>query len=215
MLILHGFALSNYYNKVKLVLLEKEVPFQEHLTWPDKSPGLLEHSPLGKIPYLETAQGTLCESQVIVDFLEQAYPSKALMPGDAFAAAKVRELIVFLELHLELEARKLYPQAFFGKSVADDIKTGVHANLVRNIKAFTQLVKFSPYIAGNELSLADCAAAVHLPLIAMASKAIFKEDLLASLPIQRYMKMLGERASMQKVAQDRKANQEIAAARMR
>jgi glutathione S-transferase len=29
MLTLHGFAISNYYNKVKLALLEKGVPFEE------------------------------------------------------------------------------------------------------------------------------------------------------------------------------------------
>ena len=28
-----GFAGSNYYNKVKLALLEKGVPFEEELAW--------------------------------------------------------------------------------------------------------------------------------------------------------------------------------------
>jgi glutathione S-transferase len=49
MIKLCGFALSNYYNKVKLVLLEKEIPFTEELVWADRSPGLLEKSPLGKV----------------------------------------------------------------------------------------------------------------------------------------------------------------------
>jgi glutathione S-transferase len=33
MLKLCGFAASNYYNKVKLALLEKGVPFEEKLAW--------------------------------------------------------------------------------------------------------------------------------------------------------------------------------------
>ncbi len=33
MLKLCGFAASNYYNKVKLALLEKNVPFEEVLAW--------------------------------------------------------------------------------------------------------------------------------------------------------------------------------------
>ena len=39
MLTLCGFSASNYYNKVKLALLEKGVPFQEQLAWvgPDRS----------------------------------------------------------------------------------------------------------------------------------------------------------------------------------
>ena len=33
MLKLCGFAASNYYNKVKLALLEKGIPFEEELAW--------------------------------------------------------------------------------------------------------------------------------------------------------------------------------------
>lgn len=33
MLTLCGFSAGNYYNKVKLALLEKGVPFQEQLAW--------------------------------------------------------------------------------------------------------------------------------------------------------------------------------------
>lgn len=53
MLKLCGFAGSNYYNKVKLALLEKEVPFEEELVWTDRSPELLVRSPLGKVPFLD------------------------------------------------------------------------------------------------------------------------------------------------------------------
>ena len=33
MLTLCGFSASNYYNKVKLALLEKDLPFTEELAW--------------------------------------------------------------------------------------------------------------------------------------------------------------------------------------
>ena len=210
-----GFALSNYYNKVKLVLLEKGISFEEELVWADRSPSLLENSPLGKIPYIETASGALCESQVITDYLEAAYPQPALMPADPFAAAKVRELIAFMELHLELVARELYGQAFFGGTVSDEMKTRTQKQLARNVKAFATLAKFGPYIAGPEFTLADCAAVVHLPLVSISCKAVFGEDPLAGLPVRDYTKMMGERASLQRVNADRKANQVLAAARQK
>jgi len=112
MIKLGGFSASNYYNKVKLQLLEKEIPFEESLQWPGGDAAVRSNSPLGKIPFLLTEQGALCESQVICDWVEASFPKPALMPTDPFDAAKVRELIVFLELHLELVARRLYPQAF-------------------------------------------------------------------------------------------------------
>ena len=61
MLKLCGFALSNYYNKVKFALLEKGVPFTEELTkvGPWAVPGLMERTPFGKVPFIEAAQGTL------------------------------------------------------------------------------------------------------------------------------------------------------------
>jgi glutathione S-transferase len=213
MIKLCGFALSNYYNKVKLVLLEKEIPFTEELVWADRSPGLLEKSPLGKVPYIETEQGVLCESQVIADYLEAAFPQKPLMPADPFAAAKVRELIVFIELHLELVARELYGQAFFGGTASEETRTRVQKQLKRNIKAFAQLAKFGSYIAGDELTLADIVALVHLPLVSMATKAVYGEDMLADLPLRDYLKRLGERETVRKVNQDRKENQALAAAR--
>ena len=88
MITLHGFPVSNYYNKVKLALLEKNVPFSEALAHPKKlTPDNLVASPLGKIPFITTPQGTLCESQAIIDYLELAYPQPALLPADPFAAA--------------------------------------------------------------------------------------------------------------------------------
>jgi glutathione S-transferase len=213
MIKLCGFALSNYYNKVKLALLEKEIPFEEELVWADRSPALLEKSPLGKVPYIETEHGALCESQVINDYIEAAYPQKPLMPADPFAAAKARELITFMELHLELVARELYGQAFFGGTVSDEIKARTQKTLVRNIKAFAKMAHFGPYIGGAEMTLADCAALVHLPLISMATKIVYGEDLLAALPVRAYTDMMGQRATVQKVNADRKANQALAAAR--
>jgi glutathione S-transferase len=204
-----GFAVSNYYNKVKIALLEKGIAFEEELVWADRSPGLLEKSPLGKIPYFETDKGALCESQVMVEYLEAAYPENPLLPADPFAAAKVKELITFMELHLELVARELYAEAFFGGKVSDEMKERAHKLLVRNAQAFAGLARFNPYVAGAEFTLADCAAAVHLPLVSMASKAVFGEDVLAALPVRDYTRMLGERPSLQKVNADRKANLEL------
>jgi len=209
MLKLCGFASSNYYNKVKFALLEKGVEFEEELVWADRSPELLARSPLGKVPFFETERGALCESQVMMEYLEAAFPQKPLLPADPFAAAKVRELIAFMELHLELVARELYPEAFFGGKVSDEVKARTQKLLARNVNAFAKLAKFSPYVAGDEFTMADCAAMVHLPLVGMASKAIYGEDALADLPVREYARFMGERPAAQRINAERKANQEL------
>ena len=213
MLTLCGFGASNYHNKVKLALLEKGVAVEEELVWVGETDPLA--SPLGKVPYLKTAQGTLCESSVMLDYIEQAYPAHPLMPQDAFAAAKVRELMTFLDLHLELVARNLYPEAFFGGKVSDSVKEKVGAQLEKNVAAFAKLAQFKPFIAGTELSLADCTAAVHLPLITAVTKTIYGRDFLVGLPVKDYMKMWSERPSMQRVHADRKVSNELFMSRMK
>jgi glutathione S-transferase len=217
MITLCGFAVSNYYNKVKLVLLEKGVPFEESFVGAGSADeAVLDASPLGKIPFLRTEAGTLCESQVICDYLEAAYPQPALLPADPFAAAKVRELSTFIDLHLELVARELYTQAFFGGTVSEAAQARVRKLLVRNIAGFKRLAKFSPFVAGDSFTLADCSAWVSLPLVAMATKIVLGDDLLATAGIdwKAYGRLIGERASAQRVAADRKAAEvEMAAAR--
>ena len=209
MLTLCGFAASNYYNKVKLALLEKEVPFEEKLVWADRSPALMEKSILGKIPYFEIGDQVICESQVMAEYLEDAYPQKPLMPADPIERAEIRHLIMFMELHLELVARELYGEAFFGGKVSDETKVRVEKILKRNTAAFGKLAKFSPFVAGSTFTLADCVALAHLPLVGQATKAIYGVDMLADYPIRDYVKKLGERASVQKVDADRRTNREL------
>jgi len=209
MLTLCGFAASNYYNKVKLALLEKEVPFEEKLVWADRSPALMEKSILGKIPYFEIGDQVICESQIMVEYLEDAYPQKPLMPTDPVERADIRQLIIFMELHLELVARELYAEAFFGGKVSDETKVRVEKILKRNTAAFGKLAKFAPFIAGSTFTLADCVALVHLPMVGQATKAIYGVDMLADYPIRDYVKKLGERTTVQKVDADRRINREL------
>lgn len=209
MLTLCGFGLSNYYNKVKLALLEKQIPFAEELVMTgSKDDAVLSATPLGKVPFLKTPQGPLAESQVICDYLEAAYPAHPLLPADPFAAAKVRELCTFIDLHLELVVRQLYPQAFFGGTVSDDTKERVRKQLGRSIPAFQRLAKFSPYVAGEQFTLADCAAFVSLPLVGSATKRVLGEDLLAGAGTdwKAYAALIAQRPAAQRVEADRKAD---------
>jgi glutathione S-transferase len=208
MLTLCGFPVSNYYNKVKLALLEKNVSFvEEHVKTGLTDEAVLSASPLAKIPFIRTPQGNLCESEAIVEYIEAAYPHPPLLPADPFAAAKVRELCIYIDLHIELVARELYYQAFFGGTVSESNQVRIRKQLEKNIAAAKRLLKFSPYAAGDIFTLADCAAFVSLPLVGMATKAIYGEDLLLAggVDYKEYVKFIGERPSAQKVLADRKA----------
>ena len=204
MLQLCGFSASNYYNKVKLALLEKGLPFEEELAWLGETDPAA--SPLGKVPYLRTPHGPISESAVMLEYIEAAHPDTPLLPADPFAAARVRELCLYLDLHLELVARNLYPQAFFGGKVSDGVRERSLAQLEKSAQALGQLARWSPFIAGDQFTLADCGAIVHLPLISAASKIVGGRDVLAGLPVRDYLARMGERETVKQLQADRKAS---------
>lgn len=214
MLKLCGFSASNYYNKVKLALLEKGIAFEEETIFPSQDEALKKDSPMGKVPFLRTPNGVLTESQVLVEYIEDSHPQPPLYPADAFLRAKCRELIEHLELHLELPARRLYRAAFFAGSLSDEVKSEVEKLLVKGLNSLAHLARFEPYIAGAEFSHADCAAFVHLPLVSQATKRIYGRDLVeALLPrAQPYLELISGRATAQQVDADRKLAMEALAA---
>lgn len=210
-----GFHVSNYHNKVRLALLEKGIAFDEDsTTFPSQKEEFVARSPLGKVPFLEVNGTVITESQVICEYLEDAYPQVPLYPQDALAKAKVRELIDYLELHLELVARRLYAGVFFGGTLSEETKKEVERDLAKGIRGFSKLVKFDPYIAGKQLTLADCSAFVNLPIISLATRLAFGRDFLEGMPqVKPYLKMLGERPHFWRVNEDRKAAAEAMADR--
>lgn len=205
MIKLCGFAVSNYYNKAKLVLLEKNIEFTEEVVVPSQDEALLKRSPLGKIPFIETEQGSLSESQVILEYLEEAYPQNPLYPVDSYQKAKCRELIQHLELNIELHARRLYKEAFFGGTVSEETKAEVKDRLQIGLSGLTRLTKFSPYIAGESFTAADVVAWLHFFMVSLSTQKVYGNDLVAQFipDYATYMQLIESRPSAQKVAADR------------
>jgi glutathione S-transferase len=94
----------------------------------------------------------------------------------------------------------------FGGQVSEGTKERVRKNLSKGIAGFAKLAQFSPYVAGDSLTLADCAVAFHLPIAVNACKLVLAEDLLAELPVKAYGQTMAENPHMQKVLADRKEN---------
>jgi len=207
MVTLYGSAISNYYNKIKLALMEKEIAFLEELVLPNQDEAMLKLSPLGKIPYIKSDDGYLSESQAILEYLEDAFPANPLYPAKAFERAKCREFIQHLELNVELIARRLYAEAFFGRTVSQEIKDEVRAKITSGLTGLARLMKLSPYALGDKFTAADVAAWPHLQLVSFATQKIYCQNLVVKyIPgIEAYIKMIESRPYAQKIGEDRTA----------
>lgn len=206
MLKLHGFSVSNYYNMVKLALLEKGLPFEEVTFYGGQAPNALEVSPRGKVPVLETEQGYLSETSVILDYLEQTQDGKALLPADAFGQAKVRELLKEIELYIELPARTCYPESFFGAPVESLIKERARAELLAGFATLKRNGRFAPYVAGEQLTLADLMFCFSVDLACAVGKKVLNIDFLADFPeAKALLELLGDNPHMARIRADKDA----------
>lgn len=201
MLKLYGFPVSNYANMVQLALLEKGVPFEYVLTFPNQSPDFLAKSPRGKVPALETPRGFLNEASVILEYLEDTGQGKPLLPSDPYERASVRALMKEIELYIELPGRLLYPAAFFGATAAEAIKAKAREDLLAGFATLKRHAKFRPYVAGDTFTLADIVFLYSVDLATRVGKQVLELDLLADLPqAPSLLRRLGENSHVKAIA---------------
>lgn len=206
MLKLHGFAVSNYFNMVKLALLEKGVPFETVVVHGGQSPEFLAISPRGKVPVLQTEQGYINETSAILDYLEERGEGRSLLPAEPYARAQVRALMKEIELYIELPARSCYLEVFFGGKVDEVTKSKAKADLLAGVATLKRHGTFAPYVAGAQFSLADLYFLYSLDLAGIVAKKLFALDLLAELPQARaLLALLEQNPHVQQIAADKQA----------
>jgi glutathione S-transferase len=203
---LHGFPVSNYTNMVHLALLEKGLPFEYVRTYPDQSDGFLARSPRGKVPCLETPQGFLNETSVILEFLEDSGGGRPLLPADPYQKAVARALLKEIELYIELPARSCFPEAIFGLSTPDAIKEKARAEILAGFATLKRHGRFAPYVAGDSFTIADIMFLYSVDIAALVAQRQFGLDVFADLPKAReLLARLGEKPNVQLIARQRDA----------
>ncbi len=206
MLKLYGFSVSNYYNMVKLALLEKGLPFEEITFYPTPTPESLAISPRGKVPVLGVDAGFINETAIILEYLEQTQKGSPLLPSDPFERAQVLAIAKEIELYIELPGRACYGEAFFGMSLPEAIKEKTKTELLLGFAALGRHGKFAPYVAGDSLSIADLYFLYSVPLACAVGQKLFGIDLLEEMPqAKALLERLEQNPHVQKIAADKEA----------
>ena len=199
---LYGFPTSNFYNKVKLALLEKAIPYEDVKIGPSQAEEFLRMSPMGKIPFIESNGRFIFESSVIFEFLETVYPQPPLLPTDPYEAALTREIIALVDLHLDAPARRLFSATRHGGQASPELLADVRKKLDRGVAVLTRVAKFAHIIAGSNYTYADAAAIATLPLLATLAQDFYADvaTLFTSIPgYVDYMARMAERPATVKV----------------
>ncbi len=204
MLKLLGFPASNYYNIVKMALMEKGADYEDVRVYSGSKEAFLSKSAMGKVPCLETPDGFISETSVILDYIEDAVDGPSFYPADPYERARARELVKYSELYLELPARRCYGEAFFGTGpVSQEVKDSVRPVLERGCQAIRRRGRFSPYLAGDKITYADMIFLHSFPMAAGVADIVFGWNLWDELPQAKdLLDLLNQRPSAIKIAQD-------------
>ncbi len=119
-----------------------------------KTPEYLKISPFGKMPSLKWGDFTLYESTVIMEFLEDLFPHKPMLPKDPKDRARVRLIIRILDLYYHVHTVALLSQVMVkerNQKVVDRHVTAINQTL----DILENLTGRGTYIVGETLTLAD------------------------------------------------------------
>ncbi len=177
MRLLYHLPLSPYARKVRIVLAEKRLPFEMRVekVW-ERRPEYLELNPANKVPTLIEENGLVIpDSNVICEYLEEAYPDTPLMGHTLAERVEVRRLVAWFdgtfaeEVTVNLVGEKFMKRLLGrGNPDAGALRAG-YTNLRQNMGYIGYLAETRKWLAGSELSLADFAAAAHLSALDFAS----------------------------------------------
>lgn len=96
MIALYEHPLSPYAQKVKILLLEKELPFESKrpspLDFANPNSEFVSASPRGEVPILIDGATRLFDSTIIAQYLEEKYPAKPMLPATPEARARIRSV---------------------------------------------------------------------------------------------------------------------------
>jgi glutathione S-transferase len=111
MIKLYDFKSSPNCQRVKVVLAEKNLPYEivpiDLRAQEQKTPDYLKMNPYGKVPVLTDDGTVLYESCIINEYLEEKYPTPALLPKDPGQKAKARILVDYGMAHFDVPYQKL------------------------------------------------------------------------------------------------------------
>ncbi len=166
---LYHYPLSPFSRKVRLSLAEKkiEVELVEERYW-EQDPDFLRRNPAGKVPILKLGNRTFSDSAAICEYLEESHPTPPLLPRNAESRYEVRRLVAWFDDKFNREVtEKLMGERVFRKVMGTgypdsaNVKAGARA-IKDHLDYLAMLLDDRRWLAGNEMSLADFAAAAHL-----------------------------------------------------
>lgn len=172
MVLLVHHPVSAFSRKIRIILNEKKMLFvlREEEPWA-LSDEAYQLNPSGSLPIFVYDGKAISGNYAISEFLEEASPDVPLLPKNIEKRAETRRLCEWFdekfyhEVFLQIVTEKVFKRFSNGGSPnAKVINIGLN-NLAFHLEYVDWLAERRNYLAGDEFSLADIAAAAQISVI--------------------------------------------------
>ena len=170
---LYHLWLNPFSRKVRIVLAEKDLGFDMVVeqVW-DRRREFLAINPAGDVPVIIEDDGTvLADSGAICEFLEEIAPEPPMIIGSPHERAEIRRLVSWFDRKFDAEIstplvdEKVMKRIKGLGSPDSNVIRAAHANIHTHLEYIGYLAGRRHWLAGEEFSLADIAAAAHLSAV--------------------------------------------------
>jgi glutathione S-transferase len=173
---LYGALASPYVARVVLFSQIKGIDLPQAAI-PGGTPTSPEYralTPIGKMPALEVDGKCIPESEVICEFLEDAFPDKSGLPADAYGRAQSRSISRIVDIYMSpissLLARQVNPEKRDAAVVAENAEA-----LAKVWAYFEHFMGDGPFAVGSTPTLGDCALGPHMVMFKILAFDNFDE----------------------------------------
>jgi len=161
---LYSGPLSLFTGKVRIALDEKgldyelvSVPFSRANGYQPKHPDVLAANPKGQVPVLVDGDLSLFDSTIILEYLEDRYPTPALYPAEPAERARCRQLEAAADEILFPRVFELIGEVFYKASPAERDEARIasaRAGIAAHYDALERRLGARSYL-GGDFSVAD------------------------------------------------------------
>ncbi len=198
-LTVHEHPFAAYCWKVLIALYERNVPFERHLIGDEADRAqLAELWPMAGMPVLvdDAAGVTLPESTIIIEYLDRYGEAPALVPADPAAALRARLWDRVIDTYVMTPMQKIVAESLRPEGRSDpEVVTAARAVLGSAYPLLDTHLAGGSWAAGEEFTLADCAAAPAL----FYSRVVDRWDQAGLANLTRYFAALTQRPSVARV----------------
>lgn len=203
MIKLYDFPLSPRVRKARIVLAEKGLAYEkiniDITKGEQKTAEYLAINPYGKVPALQDQQDqengtTVYESTIIMEYLNDTYPTPPLLPQDSGQRARARVLIHYADNPYESAIATLAGEMIFkpmqGGTPDDAVVAQATADLNACFDKIHQELGNNDYLLGSGFSMAD------IPYVSWSLLFPMLKIDVPSTKVDAWLKRLQERPSV-------------------